>query len=114
MDNEQEYISNALALKVMDRADAIDVLWIGKSNERDPGKFILPILTSLLAQAAGARPIRMDFRQLTYMNSSTITPIIRVLDEAKRGSHRVSITYDKSAKWQELSFSALKAFATKD
>jgi hypothetical protein len=113
--NKQEHTLNTLTLQV-DEGDDISVLWIGKSSDRDPGQFVTPILTSILERAAnGTKRILLDFRQLAYMNSSTITPIIRLLDEAKRGTtHRITIIYDKSAKWQDLSFSALKAFATKD
>ena len=56
----------------------------------------------------------MDFRKLEYMNSSTITPIIKVLDRAKRGKNHITVIYDKTLKWQELSFSAMEIFQTKD
>jgi len=48
------------------------------------------------------------------MNSSTITPIIKILERAKRGSTHVTVLYDKSLKWQDLIFSALTIFTTKD
>jgi hypothetical protein len=48
------------------------------------------------------------------MNSSTITPIIKILERAKKGKMNVTIQYDKLLKWQDLSFSALKIFQTKD
>jgi hypothetical protein len=48
------------------------------------------------------------------MNSSTITPIIKTLERAKRGKTRVTVTYLKSLKWQDVIFSALEIFRTKD
>ncbi len=48
------------------------------------------------------------------MNSSTITPVIRLLHEAKRGGARVTILYKQTLRWQELSFSALTIFQTDD
>ena len=56
----------------------------------------------------------LDFQALEYMNSSTITPVIRVLNEAKKGQGRLLVLYKKAAKWQELSFSALTIFETDD
>ena len=56
----------------------------------------------------------MDFRTLEYLNSSTITPVIRVLEMAKRGTVSLSIIYDASLKWQALSFSALYLFQSLD
>jgi hypothetical protein len=48
------------------------------------------------------------------MNSSTITPIIKVLERAKRGTTPISLLYQRAVKWQDLSFSALGIFETKD
>ena len=56
----------------------------------------------------------MDFRELDYMNSSTITPIIKVLERAKNGKAQITILYKNSLKWQELNFTALEIFGTDD
>jgi hypothetical protein len=56
----------------------------------------------------------LDFRGLSYMNSSTLTPIIKILERARVGDGRVTIAYSRSQKWQEVSFSALVIFQTKD
>jgi len=56
----------------------------------------------------------MNFLKLEYMNSSTITPIIRMLESTKKSTENISILYDKSKKWQDLCFTALKIFETKD
>ena len=115
MSSREEFNCNALTLVVVEDDDTINVQWTGKSSDRDPGKFITPIFTGILARAGnGTKLIVVDFQSLAYLNSSTITPIIRLLDEAKRGSHRITIHYQKSLKWQDLSFSALHIFKTKD
>lgn len=115
MSSREEFTCNALTLVVLEDDDTINVQWIGKSSDRDPGKFITPIFSAILGRAGnGSKLIVVDFRALTYLNSSTITPIIRLLDEAKRGSHRITIHYQKALKWQDLSFSALHIFKTKD
>jgi len=109
------YESGALKLEVQDLEHAIEIVWLGKSTARDPGTFITPILTELLQESrSAARTISMDFRRLEYMNSSTITPVIRMLNEAKRGSAKVLILYESKSRWQELSFSALTIFQTED
>ncbi|MBN8614352.1 MAG: SiaC family regulatory phosphoprotein [Deltaproteobacteria bacterium] len=87
----------------------------GRSTARDPGNFIGPILTNLYKQASAAgKAMILDFRKLDYMNSSTITPVIRLLHEAKKSGGKVTITYDGKSRWQDLSFSALTIFATED
>lgn len=109
------YENAGLKLEVHDLEDAIEIVWTGKSTARDPGTFITPILTELMQESRSAgRVISMDFRRLEYMNSSTITPVIRVLNEAKRGTAKVLILYEGKLRWQELSFSALSIFKTDD
>ena len=40
--------------------------------------------------------------------------VIRSLEEAARGPHRVRLEYNRLRRWQDLSFSALRAFETVD
>ncbi|MCP3950652.1 MAG: DUF1987 domain-containing protein [Desulfobacterales bacterium] len=93
----------------------MDVKWFGKSVDRQPSKFISPILVKVLGMASvNNKRIVLDFRELTYMNSSTITPIIKILERAKNGMTQITILYKISLKWQELNFSALEIFGTND
>jgi hypothetical protein len=43
-----------------------------------------------------------------------VAPLVKILDRAKRSDNRVTILYHKNLNWQELSFSALIVFQTKD
>jgi hypothetical protein len=109
------YINNFLKIQVVEHETSIDVKWEGKSIDREPSKFISPILVKVLEMASALnKRIIMDFQSLSYMNSSTITPIIKILDRAKKGMNKITIFYRKSLKWQELNFSALEIFRTKD
>ena len=87
----------------------------GKSTDRMPGKFIVPILVNIMKKSGdNKRRIIFDFRELDYMNSSTITPIIKVLERAKKGKAHISILFEKNLKWQNVIFTALEIFQTKD
>ena len=107
--------SNLLTLEVEESDTAVNIKWIGKSADRTPGVFINPILNDALIKSSAAnKELMMDFKDLEFMNSSSIAPIVKILDRAKRGTNRVVILYRKSLNWQELSFSALVVFQTKD
>ena len=109
------YTNNYLKIQVVEYETSIDVKWEGKSIDREPSKFISPILVKVLQMASALnKRIIMDFQSMSYMNSSTITPIIKILDRAKKGMTKITIFYRKSLKWQELNFSALEIFRTKD
>ncbi|MGV7224028.1 MAG: SiaC family regulatory phosphoprotein [Nitrospinales bacterium] len=115
MKKPELFTNNFLTIQVVEHKDTIDVRWEGKSVDREPSKFISPILVKVLEMASDLnKRIIMDFQNMAYMNSSTITPIIKILERAKKGMTKITIFYQKSLKWQELNFSALKIFKTKD
>ena len=116
LNNTEKFASHFLTLEKIVGDTSITIRFIGKSNERNPSKFISPILSDVLHQSdSGNKEIVLDFNELEYMNSSTITPILKILDKATREkNYRITIVYRQSLKWQDLSFSALKIFELKD
>ncbi|MDH5717049.1 MAG: hypothetical protein OEZ22_05370 [Spirochaetia bacterium] len=110
MINEKK-INKELILEIEELKDEIKIIWRGKSTEMNPGEFLNPVFTELLRKQ---KALIMDFRHFEYMNSSTITPIIRILEQIKNGKEKLSLLYSKDLKWQELSFSALEIFKTND
>jgi hypothetical protein len=109
----KEFVNNALTIKCRFENGALVLDWFGRSNEREPAQFITPILEEALA-LAGDGEIVMDFRALEYMNSSTITPLLRLLQQARSLPCKIKLVYRKALRWQELSFSALQIFRTAD
>ena len=115
MNKPEKFTNKFLTIEIIENETSIDVNWEGKSVDREPSKFISPILVKVLKMASVMnKRIIMDFQSLSYMNSSTITPIIKILERAKKGMTRITILYQKSLKWQELNFSALEIFRTND
>ncbi len=111
----QSYTSDALRVEISEDAQNLTMGWFGKSTMRKPGDFLTPILTDLMRRGSeSGRRIVMDFRKLQYMNSSTITPIIRAREQTRRGTGSMTIVFRQDLKWQHLSFSALKIFETPD
>ena len=115
METAQTYTNDQLRLEVSTDQESISVRFHGKSMLRDPNDFLMPILLSTLSDAtAGKKRILLDFRSLAYMNSSTLTPVIKLLEQARIGESMLTVLYRKSLKWQDISFSALVIFRTPD
>lgn len=111
----QTFRQNALTLELRDDPQEVRVTWLGRSTSREPGEFIVPVLSRAVELGRLAnKPVVLDFQPMTYMNSSTITPIIRLLGRALRTVNAVRVLYKKELKWQELSFTALEVFQTPD
>jgi hypothetical protein len=109
----KRYEEGELALEVEEAAAEVRVVWRGKSADREPGRFLVPVLDEVLARAraAGAKLV-LDFSALEYMNSSTFTPVVKALDSARKAGVRIALEYSLARKWQALSFSALRTFET--
>ena len=111
----QTYQQHTLTLELHDEGEAISLVWSGRSTGREPGVFIVPVLSRALEMGRSQnKPLVLDFQSMAYMNSSTITPIIRLLGKAMRTANKVCVIYKKELKWQELSFTALEVFQTPD
>lgn len=87
----------------------------GKSILRNANDTLLPLFIETLAAAQGAgKRLVLDFRALTYMNSSSFAPVIKVLEKARLGGASLQVFYSSDQQWQEVSFAAMKIFATPD
>ena len=115
MGKTETFTSNLLQLEVKENEISFNIKWKGISIEREPTKLIAPILTNIIKKSSDRnKSVLLDFRELSYMNSSTITPVIKILERAKRSKTQIEVYYKKSLKWQDLIFSALEIFQTKD
>src|SRR5437868_4097073 len=80
--DRNEFKDDSLTLVLEEQDSKYALTWVGQSKQRDPNKFLAPILTELLAASrSNNKNIEMDFQQLEYMNSSTITPIVQMLEK---------------------------------
>ncbi len=112
---EKEFSNNSLKIVLRTAESGVELVWSGKNTEMDAGKFIAPILQETLEKAAnGQKPIRVDFQALEFMNSSTISQLIIMLNNARDNDHRLELIYREASKWQRFSFSALDVFQTPD
>ena len=112
---EENFVDGPLSLRLFETEDAVCLEWRGQSMAREPGRFLLPILSKALDLGLQKdKRLVIDFQKLEYLNSSTITPVIRILEHARRGHSRVRILYNRALKWQALSFTALELFKTPD
>ncbi len=97
------------------RSDAIELSWLGRSNDRSPGKLLMPHFQGVLAEAAERGvPLELHFQKLEHFNSSTITMIIQLIQESRSKGVRLVMSYDQALKWQKISFDALRVFARDD
>lgn len=109
------HADRSLQIEVFESLLQLIVSFAGRSEAREPALFIDPILKRAAEKASSqAKLMVIDFRRLDRMNSSSVPPVLRILELARRGQLRLKLIYARDLKWQTLSFAALKAFATPD
>ncbi len=108
---EKEIVKNNLKLQAFEKDTYLKIRWLGKSMDRNPAEYLSPFLNDAVAFSEKEnRNIVMDFTELNYMNSSTITPIVQMLDDVKMKGLNLTILYSRSKSWQEVNFKALRFF----
>lgn len=98
-----------LTLQVEVESSKVIISFLGKSRDRQPAQFLLPFFDEIFTKNPD-KMLVIDFSKLEYLNSSTITPIVKQIDRCRKENRKLEILYKKDLKWQELSFSALKVF----
>jgi hypothetical protein len=100
-----------LTVDTAEEANAIRLVFRGRSNERRPGEVLGPFLSEQLATAAGRNlPLELDFAGVSHMNSSTIGCVVRLIREAQERAVPLVLSYDAAIQWQKLTFEALRVF----
>jgi hypothetical protein len=98
-----------------DGGGSVDLFWRGKSNDRHPARTVVPYVTEVLAGAQAEQAlVRLHFETIEHMNSSTITAIIQIIQDARTRRTQLVIVFDPSKNWQKLSFEALSVFVKDD
>lgn len=111
----KRWLRGELILELQRARDELRLCWLGKSTEAEPEAFLGPVLAEAFASArAAGAPLVLDFAGLEHMSSSTLTPVVKALDESRRLDVPVVLEYSVSRRWQALSFSALRTFETLD
>ncbi len=111
----QTFADNDLKVEILETPESIEARWTGKCELRNPRPFMIPILLDTMKKGADEKkPVTWNFEDMEYMNSSSVMPVIKALEQARKSNSAIRVVYNKRKKWQDLSFSALRVFETRD
>ncbi len=112
---EITYKDNQLELNIEEIDNCIHFALKGKSIGQEPDQFVIQLLEYIIEYSRKNKyQVIFDFRILTSINSSAITPFVRVLETAQESTDHIEILYYKGLDWQDKIFSALRIFQTED
>ena len=110
MSTNNTFSRDGLNITVDEQAKSTTVRWLGISDSRDPAVHLLPFLTSLLDELSG-KDVLVDLRDLEYMNSATVSPLINFVKNLDAKGARTTLTFDASIPWQKVNAQCMRAIA---
>ncbi len=84
--------------------------WMGKSDFRHPASYLMPYVDDFI-HSLTAKELTVDFKQLEYMNSSTVPPLLHLLKNLNERGVKTNVIYNKKERWQVMSFKAFETLA---
>jgi anti-anti-sigma regulatory factor len=90
--------NGGLAITVMRSGSDAVMAWTGESDSRNPGDFLNPLINRLSKELSGLK-VTIDFTGLTYMNSSTVAPLIMCIKSFDASASAVLVSFSDQD-WQ--------------
>jgi hypothetical protein len=101
-------VEDRLTLYLESTKPAYTLYWEGECDFRNPLEVLTQPLNDLLPAVAD-RKLVLDFRGLTFMNSSSVTPLIAFIKTACSKGIPVHLIYEPRLSWQRITASSMRA-----
>lgn len=88
------------------------LMWQGEMTLRDPGVQLTPFLDRCIAQSESRR-IVMDFTRVTFMNSSSLVPILAFIKKLGAEGRALELRYNEAIGWQRVSYQSMTILCKK-
>lgn len=97
-----------LSIDVGGTAEGLELVWRGASNSRNPGEALRAYFKVALAEASTRRAkLDLHFEQLIQFNSSTVSVLLHLVDEAEAQGLTMTYFYDGAQRWQAHNFESI-------
>lgn len=97
-----------LRIEVLENEGGVLVKWSGASDSPEPSKILFPFLDRLADESVG-KPLTVDLRELQFMNSATVAPMLKFVRQLERLHIATRLVYDAEAQWQRVHYNVMKA-----
>jgi hypothetical protein len=97
-----------LSIEVGGTPDGLELIWRGSSNARNPGEALRAYFKVALAEASTRRAkLDLHFEHLIQFNSSTVSVLLHLVDEAAAQGVSMTYFYDGGLRWQAHNFESI-------
>ena len=113
MTGEHTYAIGPLTIERSSDGGRRVLAWSGECDFRDPAVSLDPVLQAVLTDAAkesaSEAELVFDFRALAFMNSSSVTPVLRCIKMACGEGIPVRLIYNSDISWQRTVASSMRS-----
>lgn len=88
--------------------ESATIRWRGIGDSRDPSAHLSPFFATLVA-SLGGRSVVVDFRELEYMNSAMVSPLIHLVKNLDAAGARTTLLFDATVPWQKANAHCMRA-----
>lgn len=106
---ETRFERDGLSVVIRQAGSGWVIRWSGESDTRNPQDFIKPIVDYMLDHMKSGS-IVIDFTGLTFMNSSTVSPIIGMLKALNANSIDTRVEFSNT-EWQQTHLRCIKTIS---
>jgi hypothetical protein len=97
-----------LSIDVGGTPEGLELTWRGSSNSRNPGEALRAYFKVALAEAATRRAkLDLHFEHLIQFNSSTVSVLLHLVDDAAAQGVPMTYFYDGGLRWQAHNFESI-------
>jgi hypothetical protein len=97
-----------LTIEVGGTPEGLELIWRGASNSRNPGEALRAYFKVALAEAATRRAkLDLHFEHLIQFNSSTVSVLLHLVDDATAQGVAMTYFYDGGLRWQAHNFESI-------
>jgi len=102
------YAGDQLTLRYVVNQQQGTLLFSGECDFRDPTEVLGSVFKSLAAELS-VRRLVIDFCDLSYMNSASVTPVVVFIKNVVTKACHVELIYSSEISWQRTTASAMRS-----
>lgn len=106
----KNFKSGGLAINLSGDDSTATMNWFGQCDSTELVVELTDYLENI-GDSIDGRSLTINFTALEYINSSTVSPIVRFLKTLNSLSIKTNVIYDVNSKWQSASFKALSSMS---
>jgi hypothetical protein len=110
MSESTTHESHGLVVKCERGEAKVTMTFTGVSDAPDPDTFLVPLLSKLGEGCKGAA-VTLDFRDLDYMNSATVAPLIGFMKDLDRTARSATLLWNAKKQWQRVNCKCMQTIS---